>query len=311
MDKIYVLGHKNPDTDTIISSIIFADYLNVTWKNAQAIKLWNINNETKFILKSAWIIEPVTITKLPEWTKVALVDHNENSQAIDWLDTLEIIAIVDHHKIGNLKTEYPLFIRMEKLCSTASILYKMMKAENIIPTQPQAVLIISAILSDSLHYRSSTTQEEDKLIVEELNKIAWINSIGDYALQMFNAKSDLWDISVEELIKIDYKEFEFNSIKAWIGTVETTNPAYSLGRKTEILDWMMKIKKENNLNFIMLSVVDILNEKNVTIVPTQDEADIIKKVFSTDTVDNLVDLWKRLSRKKEIVPQLTEYFKNN
>lgn len=309
MDKIFVLWHKNPDTDTIVSSIIFADYLNFIWENAVAIKLWNINNETKFVLNYAWISEPETVKDLESWTKIALVDHNENSQAIDNLDSLEIVAIVDHHKIGNLKTDYPLFIRMEKLCSTASILYKMMKAVNMKPTLAQAKLIISAILSDSLHYRSSTTQREDRDIVEELNKIVNIQSIGDYALEMFNAKSDLWDISVDELIKIDYKEFEFNWTKAWIGTVETTNPAYSLWRKEEIIAWMKKIKQENNLDFIMLSVVDILNEKNITIVPWEWESMIIKEVFWAQTADNLVDLGNRLSRKKEIVPQLTEYFK--
>lgn len=308
---INVVGHKNPDTDTIVSSLIFADYLNFIWQQAKAIKLWNINNETKFVLNYSWISEPETVLILPEKTQIALVDHNEKSQAIDNLENYEIVAIVDHHKIGNFSSESPLFIRIEKLCSTASILYKMMKSISMIPTQTQARLIISAILSDSLHFRSSTTQQEDKNIIEELNFIAKIPSIEKYALDMFNAKSDLWDITIDELIKMDYKEFEFNSIKAWIGTIETTNPTYSLGRKLEILDWMLKIKKENNLDFIILSVVDILNEKNITIVPTQDEANIIKIVFNSKTNDNLADLWKRLSRKKEIVPQLTEYFKNN
>lgn len=305
---IHIIWHKIPDTDTIVSSIIFADYLNFIWEEAVANKLGNINNETKFVLNQVWIKEPETIKSLEQGTKVALVDHNENSQTIDGIENLELFAIIDHHKIGNLKSDSPLFIRVEKLCSTASILYKMMKAINMTPTISQAKLIISAILSDSLLFKSSTTMPEDRLIVEELNKIAKIPSIEEYTLAMFNAKSDLGDISVEDLIKIDYKEFDFNGTKAWIGTIETTNPAYSLWRKSEILEWMKKIKTDSKLDFIILSVVDILNEKNTTIVPGDYEANIVKEVFWAETVDNLVNLGRRLSRKKEIVPQLTEYF---
>jgi len=305
---IHVIWHKIPDTDTIVSSIIFADYLNFIWEKSIANKLGNINNETKFVLNQVWIKEPETIKSLEQGTKVALVDHNENSQTIDGIENLELFAIIDHHKIGNLKSDSPLFIRVEKLCSTASILYKMMKAINMTPTISQAKLIISAILSDSLLFKSSTTMPEDRLIVEELNKIANIPSIEEYALAMFNAKSDLWDISIENLIKIDYKEFDFNWTKAGIGTIETTNPAYSLWRKSEILEWMKKIKIDSKLDFIILSVVDILNEKNITIIPWDYETNIVKEVFWAETVDNLVDLERRLSRKKEIVPQLTEYF---
>lgn len=308
MNTIHVIWHKIPDTDTIVSSIIFADYLNFIWESAIANKLWNINNETKFVLTQTWANEPETINFLKQGSKVALVDHNEKSQTIDCIGDLDICSIVDHHKIGNFSSDSPLFIRVEKLCSTASILYKMMKSVGMNPTVQQAKLIISAILSDSLLFKSSTTMPEDKLIVEELNKIAKIPSIDDYALAMFNAKSDLWDISVEDLIKIDYKEFDFNWIKAGIGTIETTNPSYSLSRKTEILEWMKKIKADSNLNFIILSIVDIINEKNITIVSGDYESNIIKEVFWSSTVDNLADLWKRLSRKKEIVPQLTEYF---
>lgn len=306
---IYVTWHKNPDTDTIISSILFADYLEFIWQEARVIKLGNINNETKFVLNFVWISEPETILDLPEKSKIALVDHNEKSQAIDWLENYEVVAIVDHHKIGNFSSESPLFIRVEKLCSTASIIYKIMQADWMIPTVSQARLIISAILSDSLLFKSSTTTEEDKRIVEELNKIAKIDSIENYALDMFNAKSDLWDISVEDLIKIDYKEFDFNWTKAWIWTIETTNPTYSLWRKIEILEGMKKIKEQSSLDLIILSVVDILNERNITLVPWEFESSVIKAVFWADTIDNQADLWRRLSRKKEIVPQLTEYFK--
>ena len=126
-------------------------------------------------------------------------------------------------------------------------------------------------------------------------------------MKMFDAKSDLWDISVIDLIKYDYKEFDFNGTKAGIWTLETTNPSYALGRKEEILEWLKEIKQNDNLDFIMLSIVDIIWEKNTTIALKED-SEIIEKVFNTKIEDNLADLKNRLSRKKQIVPDLTKYF---
>ncbi len=308
MDKIHVIGHQNPDTDATISSIIFAEYLKYKGKKAAPYKLGNLNNETKFILNYVGVADPETIDRLPSGSRVALVDHNERAQTIENIADLEIHSIVDHHKIGNLATENPVFIRTEKLCSTSSVLYKMMKEEGMKPNKEHATLIISAILSDSLHFRSPTTQDEDRFIVEELNEIARIPNIEEYAMEMFQAKSDLWDISIEELIKIDYKEFEVGGKKLGVGTVETTNPDYSLTRKDEIITGMRRIKKQDHLAFMMLSIVDILQEKNTTIVSDETDAQILHNVFWAQAIDGVADLGKRISRKKQVVPELTAYF---
>ncbi|EKE26938.1 MAG: hypothetical protein ACD_4C00114G0004 [uncultured bacterium (gcode 4)] len=308
MSHIYVTGHKIPDTDSIISAIIFSEYLNQKWIEAKAYRLWELNNETRYILEKVWISEPELLVNIESWSKMALVDHNEKSQTIDNIDELELEYIVDHHKIWNLSTNNPIFIRTEKVCSTNSVLFKMFKESNLVISKQYATLMLSAILSDSLGFRSPTTTPEDKIIVEELNEIAWISDLESFAMDMFKAKSDLWDISIEDLIKIDYKEFEFWSKKIWVWTVETTNPDYSLSRKNEIIEWMKKIKNEFSLDFIMLSIVDIINEKNITIIPGESESIVLNEVFSTKEENNLVDLWSRISRKKQIIPQLTEYF---
>jgi len=148
----------------------------------------------------------------------------------------------------------------------------MMREDGMKPNKEHATLIISAILSDSLHFRSPTTQDEDRFIVEELNAIARIPNIEEYAMEMFRAKSDLGDISIDELIKIDYKEFEVGGKKIGVGTVETTNPDYSLSRKDEIIAGMRRIKQQDYLAFIILSIVDILNEKDMTIVSDDKDA---------------------------------------
>jgi manganese-dependent inorganic pyrophosphatase len=171
-----------------------------------------------------------------------------------------------------------------------------------------AKAMMMGIISDTLYFRSPTTTQYDKDIFDELNKIAQIENTEQFSLDMFAAKSDLGDIHVRDLVTLDYKVFESGGKRFGIGTVETTNPSYTLGRKQEILDDLINLKQEQQLDMVMLSVVDILNEQNTTLVPTNIDADIIKNVFGSDTVDNLADLGNRISRKKQLAGPVTDYF---
>ncbi len=308
MIDIKVIWHKIPDTDATLASIILSDFLNKKWLyNATPYIQWELNKETEYLIETLNIAKPEIQTSFPAWTKVALVDHNEKFQTLDNIEELEIEWVVDHHKI-DFQTSSPLNIRMEKLCSTCSILYKMYKENNIEITKNIATMILAGVLSDSLLFKSATTTKEDINIAEDLKEITWIQDFENFAMPMFNAKSDLWDMPAKEIVKYDYKEFEVNWIKAWIGTLETTNPWYSLWRKEEILKAMQEIKEESNLDFILLSVVDIIWENNTSFVLDWKDTEIIEKVFNTKVVDNLADLKRRLSRKKQIVPELTKYF---
>jgi len=308
MNDIKIISHKSPDTDAVCASIVFQDFLRQNWKKSTPIKLWNLNKETKFVLDFCWIEEPETICELEEWSKIALVDHNEKSQSIENISNYEIEYLIDHHKIWDFTTSEPVFIRTEKLCSTNSILYKMFKENWFEISQKMAQLMLAAILSDSLNFRSATTTKEDVELSKELNEIAKIENLDDFAKKMFDAKSDLEWFSIEEIIKSDYKNFDFNWTKAWIWTLETTNPDFSLNKKEEILKWLNEIKNKDWLDFILLSVVDILEEKNTSFVAWEFEWEVLKKVFWAKIKDNLADLWKRLSRKKQVVPDLDKFF---
>lgn len=308
MEKIYVFWHKNPDTDTILSSIVYWNFLKSKWYDVDIVSLWNINNETKFLLEKFWLTAPKTIDSLPAWSKVVLVDHNEPAQSISNLSELEIVWVIDHHKFWNFSTNAPVYVKAEPLCSTCSVIYNIFRFEWYQPDQITASLMIAAILSDSLLYKSPTITDYDKKIVEELNRIACIPNIESFAMDMFNAKSDLWDIKVEDLIKLDYKEFDFNWTKAWIWVIETVNPAYAMWRKDEILKWLADLKSKSWLNLIYLSVVDILKENNQTFVLWDVEKDVLNKIYWAETIDNIADLWKVISRKKQVIPQFTQYF---
>jgi len=303
----YIISHKNPDTDTICSSIVYSNYLNSENIEAVPIKLGNLNNETKFILEKFGFEIPITKLSLDENSEVILVDHNEETQSIDDLEKLKIVGIIDHHKF-KLKTSEPLMIRAEVLGSTCSILSKIFFENGYDLSKNEASILIAAILSDTLFFRSPTTTNDDKLIVDRLNKVAKIPDLENFSLEMFEAKSDLGDISTEDLIKLDYKVFDFNGKKFGISVMETTNPNYGLSRKDEIIAKLKEIKKRENLDGILFSIVDILNEVNSTLFSDDFEKEVLFKVFKVKGEDNFVDLGNRVSRKKQLVPFLEKYF---
>ena len=308
MREIKVVGHKVPDTDCVLSAIIACDFLEKKGYNkATPYIQGELNKETQYLLEKLNIEKPEIKTSFPENTNVCLVDHNEEFQTLDNLPELNLEWVIDHHKV-NFETPNPINIRVEPICSTGSILYKMYKENWFEISQKIATMMLACILSDSLLFRSATTTKEDTILAEELKQIAKIDDLEEFAMPMFNAKSDLWDMEVEKLIKYDYKEFDFNWKKAGIWTLETTNPAYWLGRKQEILQGLKEIKQKDWLDFIMLSIVDIIWQKNTTIVLDWFETEVIEEVFNCKVENNLADLKNRLSRKKQVVPELTKYF---
>ncbi len=308
MKEIQVVWHKVPDTDCVLSAIIAADYLEKKWyKKATPYIQGELNKETAYLLEQLNINIPETKTSFPEGTNICLVDHNEEFQTLDNLKELNVEWVIDHHKM-KFETPTPLNMRVEPICSTGSILYKMYKESGFEISKNIAIMMLACILSDSLLFRSATTTKEDTILAEELKTISWIEDFEAFAMPMFNEKSDLWDMLVEKLIKYDYKEFDLNWTKVWIWTLETTNPWYGLGRKNEILEWLEAIKQKDNLDFIMLSIVDIIWEKNTTIVLDWKDTEILEEVFNCTAENNLADLKNRLSRKKQVVPDLTKYF---
>ena len=304
---IYVISHKCPDTDSVIASVVYQKFLEKKWAEAKAIMLEKTNNETNFIFDRLWISLPEIQTTLPEWSSIALVDHNEDSQTIDNISNYEITSVIDHHKIWGFKTNHVPYIRVEPIGSTNSVLAKMFEEKWFEVDQITAKLIVSAIVSDTMYFRAPTTTNEDKSICEKLNKIAWFEDLEAYSMEMFKAKSDLWDISPEEVIKTDYKQYEFWDKKIGLWVLETTNPWYALWRKQELIDAMNNMKSQW-LDFVSLSIVDILNQTNITIVPSDFETGIYAKILDWKTENNLCDLWKKVSRKLDIVPVITKYF---
>lgn len=303
----HIVSHKNPDTDTIVAAITYAKLLNKQGIEAKPVRIGVLNKETEYLLKELNVEAPELVETLPEGTEIILVDHNEKSQSIDNIDELNLTGIIDHHKF-NIQTSGPLNIRAEIIGSTASIISKLYKEAGIELEKVDTQLLISAILSDTLYYRSPTTTEQDRQIVQELNKIAQFEDLEQHSLNLFAAKSDLGDIEVEKMIKLDYKIFNFGGDDYAIGVMETTNAQYGFNRKDEILEKLAQIKNKDNLKGVFYSIVDILNEENVTFASGNEELELLKVVFGAEIKDNQANLGNILSRKKQLVPKFEAHF---
>lgn len=309
MAKLHIIGHQNPDTDAICSALVYESYLKKQGIEAQAYKLGELNNETKFVLEQLGLEAPQTVSEFEEGSSVVLLDHNETKQSIENLDKYSIYQVIDHHKFS-FETKDPLYIRAEPIGSTCSILAKMFDENNIEISKDEAIMMMSAIISDTLYFRSPTTTFEDKEILHRLNEIAQMEDVEQYSLDMFAAKSDLGDIAPEELVKTDYKEFEFGGNTYGIGVMETTSPSYGINRYNEIKEALIEIQKKDNLKGVFLSIVDILEEKNTTIYSDDEMKAELIKAFNASEENNMLNLGNVLSRKKQIVPQLKESIEN-
>lgn len=303
-----VFGHTNPDTDAITSALVYARFLTRLGTEARAYRLGDLNFETPFVLREAGVEAPELLALLPAGTAVALVDHNESAQSLPNLAELTVTHVVDHHKLGDLSTSAPAFLRFEPVGCTGTILLKLHREANLNVEPVDATLMLSAILSDTLHFRSPTTTPDDRDAVAFLAPIAGVEDVQAYALAMFAAKSDLGDTPAEQLLKMDYKVFPFGTQRWGLGVIETTNPAYVFGRQAELLDAMTAARAQDGLDGVLLSVVDILNETNRMLVPGDAEAAVVRSAFGADTQGGVADLGGRISRKKQIVPALEQHF---
>ncbi len=306
MTPIQIIWHKNPDTDATLSAIITADFLTKKWYQARAYIQGELNKETLYLLEKYAISKLEIRTSLDASIEVCLVDHNEASQSIDNLSECQVTWLIDHHKM-DFKTSSPLNVRVEPLCSTASILYKMYRESGFEISKNIATMMLACMMSDSLLWKSPTSTDEDKEISKELQKISGISDLEAFAMPMFHAKSDLGDMPIKDVIQYDYKIFEMNRRRCWIGSLETTNPSYAFGRKSEILVWLKELKIEQNLDFIMLCVVDILAENNTTFI-LEEDTKILEAIFWVQVQENQANLGNKISRKKQIAPHATDYF---
>lgn len=300
-NKILIFGHKNPDTDTICSSMVKQILNEKDGKtNTQAVRLGNVNKETQYVLDYLKIEAPELIEGVKKGQEVILIDHNEFSQSADGIEKAKIIGVIDHHRIANFQTTEPLYYTARPYGCTSTILFKDFKQKGIEIEKTEAILMASAIISDTLLLKSPTTTEHDRKALEELGKIANIN-VEEYGLEMLKAGTDLDDFSAEELINLDAKSLDKNGTKFVIAQVNTVSIDDVLKRQKELEEAINKTIAEKGLSLFVFAITDILNSNSEAIV-LGEKVDAVEKAFNKKLENNRVFLEGVVSRKKQLVP---------
>lgn len=299
-----IFGHRNPDTDTICSALV-KEILEKKNENnlAKAVRLGNINKETQYALDYLKIEAPKLLEKVEEGQEVILVDHNEFNQSVDGIENAKIIEVIDHHRISNFETSDPLFYTARPYGCTSTILYEEFLQRNIKIEKEEAVLMASAIISDTLLLKSPTTTQHDKKALEELAKIAEID-VNEYGLAMLKAGTDLDDFSAEELVNLDAKKLDKDGKKFVIAQVNTVAIPEVLKRQEELEKAMKEEMTKNELQLFVLAITDILNSNSEIIALGDNAEDIIEKSFDKKLEENRAFLEGVVSRKKQLLPNI-------
>lgn len=300
---ILITGHKNPDSDSYLSAIIAENMYKKLGKDVKAVAQGKPNKETQYVLDYLDLEHLDVISGNVDAEEVILVDHNNPMESIDNIDNVKVVQIIDHHAL-KLQTSYPLNVRMESLGCTASILFKMYNENKIEITKKIATLMLSAIISDSLLFKSPTCTEEDKEIAKKLEEIAGISAT-EYGLEMLKKGTDISDFSAKEIINLDRKNMNLKDVKAAIAQVNTASIEDTMKRKLDFEAEMKKEIEENDLDIFMLVITDIINSNSQAIV-LGNKKNIVEKAYGVKLVDNTALLEGVVSRKKQIVPVLTD-----
>ncbi|PFP25826.1 manganese-dependent inorganic pyrophosphatase [Bacillus sp. AFS073361] len=307
MEKVLIFGHKNPDTDTICSAIAYADLKKQLGMDVEPVRLGQINGETQFALNQFNAEVPRLVEAVAsEVNSVILVDHNERQQSANDIADVRVLEVIDHHRIANFETSDPLYYRCEPVGCTATILNKMYKENNKEISKPIAGLMLSAIISDSLLFKSPTCTPEDVAAARELAEIAGVDA-DTYGLEMLKAGADVRDKSISELLSLDAKGFEMGSSKVEIAQVNVVDTADVLARQEELEAAITTIIEEKNLDLFLFVVTDILTNDSVGLALGSKTA-AVEKAYNVTLADNTATLKGVVSRKKQIVPVLTDIF---
>ncbi|MEM7643796.1 MAG: manganese-dependent inorganic pyrophosphatase [Pseudomonadota bacterium] len=300
-----VFGHKSPDTDSTASPIAWAWYMTeVMGQDAKPVLLGEPNTEAAFMLERWGLEKPEIIDDVAEGQQVVVVDTNNPAELPASIGKADLRQIIDHHKLaGGIETKAPIDITIRPLACTATIMYDLMGSA--VSSAPEGVrgAMLTAILSDTLEFRSPTTTDHDRAVAERLAGDLGVD-IAAFAADMFAAKSDVSAFSEAELLRMDSKEYEVDGTKFRVSVLETTAPATVLDRKAALIDAMPVVAAEDGVDQVLLFVVDILREEATMLLPNDLTKTVAEKSFGASSSGDAVVLPGVMSRKKQIIPAL-------
>ncbi len=306
--SVCVVGHSNPDTDSVTSAIAYAHFLKATGTDAKAcmqISAENLNPESKVVLDKFGLAAPEEISDAAG-KDVALVDFSDVAQAPANIEDANIVAVVDHHKIGDIVTGSPIFFYAKPVGCTGTVLLEMYKANNIDLPKDIAGGMLCAILSDTVNFKSPTCTDADKAAVADLLEITGVTDQEALFMEMLKAKSSVAGVPMKDLIFRDYKDFDMNGKKVGIGQIELA----TLDQVADIRDGLYKAVEEvkaDGRHSVLFMLTDVVKEGTDLMVVSDDPA-VIEGAFSGKIEGQSMWVDGMMSRKKQVVPSLQEAF---
>lgn len=309
MDKELVFGHQNPDTDAITAAMAFSYFQNQLGYETEAVALGEPNDETKYALNHFEMKAPrVVKTVANEVDKVMLVDHNEPQQSVADLDKVTVTHLVDHHRIANFNTAQPLWITARPYGCVSTIITELFQQKHIDIPAHLAGMMLSAIISDTLLLKSPTTTDHDREAVKYLAKVAGVEDYEKYGIDMLKAGTNIAKKSDNAIVDGDSKTFELAGRKVRVGQVNTVDLDDVFSRQADLEQEMHNLMDANGYETFVLMVTNILNSDTQLLVVGAN-TDKVEKAFGKKLDDHhRMDLPGVVSRKKQVVPPLTDAF---
>ena len=302
----YVFGHKNPDSDSVCAAIALADLKTKLGTEAIAVVQGELNPESKFVLEKFGVTAPEVMTSFAG-KDVFLVDHSDLAQSPDDLGKANILGIVDHHKLGDVTTDQPLECWIWTAGCTCTVITSMYDFFNIEIPKDIAGLMLCAILSDTVIFKSATCTDQDKTACEKLAKITGENDLQALGMEMFKVKSAVEGTPIRELVLRDYKDFDMNGNKVGIGQLEVVDLSILDGVKADLAKDIAAYKEEGGRHSVFLMLTDIMKEGTELLIASDDES-VVEKAFGVAPADGKIWLDGVMSRKKQVAPNFLKVF---
>ena len=303
---VYIFGHKNPDSDSVCAAIALADLKTKIGVEAVPAMQGDLNPESKFILDKFGVSAPELLTS-GAGKQVILVDHSDLAQSLDDLKEAEILGVVDHHKLGDVTTSNPLECWIWPVGCTCTVLKAMYGFFGVEIPKNIAGIMLCAILSDTVIFKSATCTDQDKEAAEALAKIAGESDLPALGMEMFKVKSAVEGTPARELVLRDYKDFDMNGNKVGIGQLEVVDLSILDSVKPALAEDIKALKAEGGRHSVFLLLTDIMKEGSEMLIASDDEA-VVQKAFGIAPADGKVWLDGVMSRKKQVVPNFEKAF---